>query len=68
MLVNTDLRDADLTRCRIYGVSAWSLKLEGAKQQNLIIARLFGKPEITVDNIEVAQFIYLITSVPTLIE
>jgi uncharacterized protein YjbI with pentapeptide repeats len=57
-LVNTDLTDADLTGCGIYGVSAWDLKLERAKQQNLFITR-WGEPAITVDNIEVAQFIYL---------
>ena len=57
-LVDTDLTDADLTGCRIRGVSAWGLKLEGAKQQNLVITRE-DEPAITVDNIEVAQFIYL---------
>ena len=57
-LVDTDLTGADLTGCRIYGVSAWGLKLERAKQQNLVITRE-DEPEITVDNIEVAQFIYL---------
>jgi Pentapeptide repeats (8 copies) len=58
ILVNTDFTDADLTGCRIYGVSAWNLKLERAKQQDLIITPR-NEPEITVDNIEVAQFIYL---------
>jgi hypothetical protein len=57
-LVDTDFTGADLTACRIFGVSAWRLKLEGAKQQNLIITPE-DEPEITVDNIEVAQFIYL---------
>jgi Pentapeptide repeats (8 copies) len=57
-LVNSDLTGADLTGCRIYGVSAWGLKLEGAKQQNLVITPE-NEPAITVDNIEVAQFIYL---------
>jgi uncharacterized protein YjbI with pentapeptide repeats len=57
-LVDTDLTGADLTGCRIYGVSAWGLKLERAKQQNLVITSK-DEPEITVDNIEVAQFIYL---------
>src|SRR5258707_1004027 len=52
-LVDTDLTDADLTGCHIYGISAWSLKLERAKQQNLVITRA-DEPEITVDNIEVA--------------
>jgi hypothetical protein len=58
-LVNTDLTGADLTGCRIHGVSAWRLKLESTtKQQNLVITAE-NEPEITVDNIEVAQFIYL---------
>jgi Pentapeptide repeats (8 copies) len=57
-LVDADLTGSDLTGCRVHGVSAWGLKLDGAKQQNLVITRK-GEPEITVDNIEVAQFIYL---------
>jgi Pentapeptide repeats (8 copies) len=59
MLLGTDLTDADLTGCRIYGVSAWDLKLKGAKQQNLVITGE-NEPAITVDNIEVAQFVYLL--------
>jgi uncharacterized protein YjbI with pentapeptide repeats len=58
-LINTDLTDADLTGCRIFGVSAWGLKLEGAKQQDLIITPE-NEPTVTVDNIEVAQFVYLL--------
>jgi uncharacterized protein YjbI with pentapeptide repeats len=58
-LVNTDLTGADLTGCRIHGVSAWRLKLERTKQQNLVITSS-NEPDITVDNIEVAQFIYLL--------
>jgi len=60
ILVDADFTDADLTGCRIYGIAAWGLKLERAKQQNLLIARSSDEPDITVDNIEVAQFIYLI--------
>jgi uncharacterized protein YjbI with pentapeptide repeats len=58
-LVDTDLTGADLTGCRIYGVSAWGLKLEGTKQQNLVITHS-KEPTVTVDNIEVAQFVYLL--------
>jgi hypothetical protein len=58
-LLHTNFTGADLTGCRIYGVSAWGLKLESTKQQNLVITRR-DEPEITVDNIEVAQFVYLI--------
>jgi uncharacterized protein YjbI with pentapeptide repeats len=58
-LANTDLTGADLTGCRIHGVSAWGVKLDSnAKQQNLVITRGY-EPTITVDNIEVAQFVYL---------
>src|SRR5262249_47369427 len=57
-LVNTNLTRADLTGCRVYAVSAWGLNLEGAKQQNLVITS-HNEPAITVDNIEVHQFIYL---------
>jgi uncharacterized protein YjbI with pentapeptide repeats len=58
-LSTADLSGADLTGAYIFGVSAWGLKLESTKQQNLVITRP-GEPEITIDNIEVAQFIYLL--------
>jgi hypothetical protein len=59
-LVGTNLGDATLTGCRIYGISAWNVKLsEGTKQQDLVITTR-GEPEVTVDNIEVAQFVYLL--------
>jgi hypothetical protein len=60
ILVNTDLTGADLTGCRIYGVSAWGLKLDGATQQKNLVITPSNEPEITVDNIEVAQFVYLL--------
>jgi len=58
-LVETDLTCADLTGCRIYGVSAWDLKLEGTKQRDLVITRP-EEPTVTVDDIEVAQLVYLL--------
>jgi Pentapeptide repeats (8 copies) len=60
ILVETKLVDAILTDCRIYGISAWGVKLsEGTKQQNLVITPL-EEPQITTDDLEVAQFIYLL--------
>jgi pentapeptide repeat protein len=59
VLVQTNLTGATLTDCRIYGIFAWSLELEGAKQRNLDISDL-EEPAITVDNLEVAQFVYLL--------
>ena len=58
ILVDTDLTGADLTGCRIFGISAWRVKLEGARQQNLVVTPE-DESRVTVDNIEVAQFIYL---------
>jgi len=58
-LVRTDLRGADVTGCRIYGVSAWGLKLKRTKQEDLVITPQ-DEPTVTVDNIEVAQFVYLL--------
>jgi hypothetical protein len=59
-LSGANLSGADLTGCHVLGVSAWRLRLsEGTKQKNLVITDLF-EPEITIDNIEVAQFIYLL--------
>jgi hypothetical protein len=57
--IGTNLENADISDCHVYGVSAWGVKLEGARQQNLIITDA-GQPTITVDNIEVAQFVYLL--------
>ena len=62
-LVETNLTGATLTSCRIYGISAWNLKLEGAIQQNLNISNWIREEHaVTVDNLEVAQFIYLLLS------
>jgi uncharacterized protein YjbI with pentapeptide repeats len=58
-LVETNFEKAILSSCVIYGISAWGLNLEGADQTNLIVTPP-GKPTITVDSIEIAQFIYLL--------
>ncbi len=57
-LVETNFEEANLDGCAIYGVSAWELKLEGARQVNLRITPE-DEAAIIVDNLEVAQFIYL---------
>jgi hypothetical protein len=60
--VETDFTGADLTGCHVYGISAWGLKLsEGTKQQNLVVTPS-NESEITTDDIEVAQFLYLLIS------
>ena len=58
-LLHTNLERADLTGCSIYGISVWDARLDGAKQSNLLITPK-EQPAIQVDNLEVAQFIYLL--------
>ena len=60
ILIETNLLDANLAGCRVYGIAAWDLKLERANQRDLVITWQPDQPQITVDNIEVAQFIYLL--------
>jgi hypothetical protein len=59
VMIETTLESAVLTDCSIYGISAWGLKLRDAKQKDLIITPK-NEPIITADNLEVAQFIYLL--------
>src|SRR5258708_5685120 len=58
-LVETDLTKATLKDCHVYGISVWNVQLESAIQDSLIITSP-GEPTITIDDLEVAQFIYLL--------
>jgi uncharacterized protein YjbI with pentapeptide repeats len=58
-MTSANFEFAKLNNCRVYGASAWNLNLEGAEQTNLIITTI-DEPAITVDNLEIAQFIYLL--------
>ena len=56
----TNLVDTNLTGCRIYGLSAWNVGVgPGTIQEGLIITPRH-EPEVTVDDLEVAQFVYLL--------
>jgi len=57
--IRTNLSGANLTGCKIYGISAWDVNLYESIQSNLVISRN-NTPLVTVDNIAVAQFIYLL--------
>jgi hypothetical protein len=63
ILVNTELDGATLADCSIYGISAWNVHLKGATQLNLRITPI-DEPAIHVDNLEVAQFVYLLLKNP----
>ena len=58
-LVQARLNNSDLRGCRVYGVSAWDVQLVGAKQTDLVITS-GDAAQITVDDLEVAQFIHLL--------
>ena len=59
-IIESNLERANLTHCRVYGISAWDVRLEGAIQSNLVITPASDEAAIQVDNLEVAQFIYLL--------
>jgi uncharacterized protein YjbI with pentapeptide repeats len=56
-LVRTVLAASTLSRSHVYGVAAWDVNLEGATQLDLVISR---RPLITVDDLELAQFVHLL--------
>lgn len=58
-LVRTDFSHTKIEECFLYGISSWDLYLEDSIQNNLVITPE-DTPSVTVDNIELAQFLYLI--------
>ena len=59
-LVMTKFAGATLHRCKVYGIAAWDIDLSGADQSDLIISAPNQSDTITVDKLEIAQFIYLL--------
>ena len=59
-LIETNLKFANLTGCSIYGISVWNLKINDKTTQSNLIVTTNREPVVTVDNLEVAQFIYLL--------
>jgi hypothetical protein len=59
-LAETSIEGALLDGCEIYGIAAWNLKGTPKAQSNLIIRATSREPAIRVDDLEVAQFIYLL--------
>ncbi len=70
-LVDTNLANAHLDGCYVYGVSVWNATLDGATQLDLVTADMHSssnewklpEPDAsrpTVDDIEVAQLVFLL--------
>lgn len=58
-MVRTDFSRANLTGCKVYGASVWDVVVSDTIEQDLVITA-YQEPEITVDSLEVAQFLYLL--------
>lgn len=58
--VQTDLTQANLSGAIVYGISAWDIEKEGLIQENLRITYGESDASVTVDDLEVAQFTYLL--------
>lgn len=56
--IETNFDKCNIENCKVYGISTWNLEGNPLNQNNLIITR-DGVPEVTIDNLKVAQFIYL---------
>jgi len=56
---NANLEEAVLQECYVFAASAWEISGTPATQSNLIITPE-GSPKIKVDNLKIAQFIYLL--------
>jgi hypothetical protein len=59
-LAETSVEGSVFERCEIYGIAAWNLKGKPKSQANLIIRASAREPAIQVDDLEVAQFVYLL--------
>jgi uncharacterized protein YjbI with pentapeptide repeats len=59
-LVKTNLKGADITRCAVYGVSVWNIELDKETIVKDLIITADGEPIVMVDDLEVAQFVYLL--------
>jgi uncharacterized protein YjbI with pentapeptide repeats len=57
--IETSFENSDLTGSSIHGIYGWTVILDGTKQEDLIITQP-GESVITVDDLRVAQFVYLI--------
>jgi Pentapeptide repeats (8 copies) len=58
--VETNVDQATLTGCTVYGISAWDLKGSPKDQSGLIVSTRFKEVVLTVDDLQMAQFIHLL--------
>jgi uncharacterized protein YjbI with pentapeptide repeats len=59
-LAETDVQGANLNGAEVYGAGIWGLKGEPANQSGLIIQATFESPPLTVDDLDTAQFLFIL--------
>lgn len=59
-LINADLEGAKLVNCSIHGISVWDVNLKETTQSNLRITYSGDRYKVTVDHLDVGQFVYLL--------
>jgi len=64
VLVDAKLRGADLSMARVYGTSVWDIEIDESTTQRDLVITPADQPALTVDDLEVAQFIYLLLHNP----
>lgn len=57
--INCNLERANLTGAQVYGVAAWNVTTTDAIQHDLVVTPP-GEATVTVDDLEVGQFVYLL--------
>jgi len=60
-LVGADIRGAAISDSRVHGISAWDITVcdDETLRRDLVVTPA-GEPEIRVDDLEIAQFVYLL--------
>lgn len=58
-LVETNLTNSNISGSKVYGISVWNILTQNTLQTNLIITKE-DESIISLDNLEMAQFIYLL--------
>ena len=59
-MLRADLRGATLSECQVHGVSTWRVQIDGSTVQSDLSINDPADPLLTVDDLEIAQFIYLL--------
>lgn len=61
-LSNSNLTEANISGSGVFGISAWNINSTNLVQKDLIITNDWDPVKLTIDDIEVAQFVYLLSN------